>query len=409
MIVHMAKKRGGKKKFFVPLGILLLAGGYTAWALTQPLLSIQPKLSLQSTSVAASQVAIDWPSYGQAAVGAPGYGILATHGEQKPVATASTAKVMTALAVLRQRPLHVGEQGPDIVITQADVDNYHDFVAGDGSVVGVALGEHITEYQALQALLLPSANNMAVTLARWAFGSVDAYNTYANAYAKELGLDSMHITDPSGYDLKTVSSARDMTILGTLAMLNPVFAEIVAQPSAKIPIEGTITNYNGMLGKNGNIGIKTGNNDGDKGAFLFASKQRVGDQDITIVGTIMDGPDLYSALKDSDPLATSTAKGFALTTFMSKGQKIGSYVIPDQGTVDAIASADLIFPTWKGMTYTGEAQLTPLSGQTSANTTVGTYTVRNTSSNATSTVPIKLRTSTRNPSVLWRLQHPLGN
>ena len=45
---------------------------------------------------------------------------------------------MTALAVLRQRPLHIGEQGPDIVITQADVDTYHNFVAGDGSVVGVA-------------------------------------------------------------------------------------------------------------------------------------------------------------------------------------------------------------------------------------------------------------------------------
>jgi D-alanyl-D-alanine carboxypeptidase (penicillin-binding protein 5/6) len=44
----------------------------------------------------------------------------------------------------------------------------------------VQLGEELSEYQALQALLLPSANNIAETLARWAFGSIDAYNAYAN-------------------------------------------------------------------------------------------------------------------------------------------------------------------------------------------------------------------------------------
>lgn len=409
MIVHMAKKRSGKKRFLMPLGIILLAGGYTAWALTQPLLSIQPTITYTKPVQKATDVALQWPEYGQAAIGVAGYGVLATHGDQKAIPTASIAKVMTAVAVLRQRPLRIGEQGPDIVITQADVDSYHNFVAGDGSVVGVALGEHITEYQALQALLLPSANNMAVTLARWAFGSIDAYNSYVNSYARELGLDSVHITDPSGYDVRTVASAHDLTLLGTLAMVNPVFAEIVAQPNAKVPVQGTIYNYNFMLGKSGNIGIKTGNNDGDQGAFLFANKQQIDGQDVVLVGTIMDGPNLTTVLRDSSPLTQSAAKGFQVTTFITKGQRVGTYTIPGQGKVDALAADDLSFPTWNGLSFMGFATLNPLRSATSSNVPVGSYTATNLSSKVESTVPIKLSATTHNPGILWRLTHPLGD
>ncbi|MGH7240801.1 MAG: hypothetical protein ACREGB_00715, partial [Candidatus Saccharimonadales bacterium] len=296
----------------------------------------------------------------------------------------------------------------DIIITQADVDTYHSFVASDGSVVGIALGEHISEYQALQALLLPSANNMAVTLARWAFGSTDAYNAYANAYAKQLGLTSINITDPSGYDVKTVASSHDLTLLGTLAMLNPVFAEIVAQPSATIPVEGTITNYNFMLGENGNVGIKTGNNDGDLGAFLFASTQQIGDQTVTLVGTIMGGPDLVTVLRNSGTLTSSALAGLKDTTFVKAGQKLGTYAIPGQGSVDAIATDSLNFPTWGSMSYTSNVSLSPIKN-TSATAQVGTFTVTNTTTHVSSNVPIHLASATHQPSLKWKLLHPFGN
>lgn len=407
--MHMAKKRGGKKKRIVPFGAIVLAAGYATWAITQPLLDIKAQVSYSPPSKPATAVALEWPEYGEAAIGAPGYGVLASHGPQKALPTASLAKVMTALAVLRQRPLAVGEQGPDIIITQADVDSYHNFVAGDGSVVGVALGEHISEYQALQAMLLPSSNNMAVTLARWAFGSVEAYTKYANSFAKQQGLDSIHITDPSGYDPATVASARDLTLLGSLAMLNPVFAEIVAQPDAKIPVQGTVNNYNFMLGKDGNIGIKTGNNDGNNGAFLFASKQQVAGQEMILVGTIMGGPDLTTALKDSGPLTLSTLKGFSATTFVKTGQKVGSYQVPGQASVDAVAAADLIFPTWNGVDFHSSTTLRPLKGPTVAGTPVGTVRVQNMTTNATSSVPVILASPAHQPTLLWRLSHPLGH
>jgi D-alanyl-D-alanine carboxypeptidase (penicillin-binding protein 5/6) len=216
------------------------------------------------------------------------------------------------------------------------------------------------------------------------------------------------MTDPSGYEVSTVASAKDLTQFGTLAMTNPVFAEIVAQPSATIPVQGTIYNYNFQLGENGNVGIKTGNNDGDKGAFLFANKQTVNGQEVTVVGTIMDGPDLQTVLKDSAPLAGSTLAGISNTTFIKAGEKVGSYTVPGQGSVDAVAATDLSFLTWNGNSYTGFVSLDPLTGPVDAGGKVGSFTVANTATHSTSSVPIKLASATQRPSLTWRLSHPFG-
>ncbi|MGH7241749.1 MAG: D-alanyl-D-alanine carboxypeptidase, partial [Candidatus Saccharimonadales bacterium] len=113
----MAKKSGGKKRLLVPLGLVLVAAGYVTLALTQPLLSIVGKTTFIPALTKAEPISLAWPAYGEASIGIAGYGVLATNGDQKPLSTASIAKVMTALAVLRQRPLHIGEQGPDIIIT----------------------------------------------------------------------------------------------------------------------------------------------------------------------------------------------------------------------------------------------------------------------------------------------------
>ena len=54
------------------------------------------------------------------------------------------------------------------------------------SVVPIAAGEQLTERQALQALLLPSANNIAAVLARWDAGSTDGFVARMNATARSL-------------------------------------------------------------------------------------------------------------------------------------------------------------------------------------------------------------------------------
>ena len=72
---------------------------------------------------------------------------------------------MTAYLTLREHPLAAGEQGFVMRITHKDVEEEEQRVALDESTLSVKAGERITERQALEALLLPSANNIAALFA----------------------------------------------------------------------------------------------------------------------------------------------------------------------------------------------------------------------------------------------------
>lgn len=386
---------------------LLLATGlttiYITYALTQPISALQPTVSYHF-SQQPRPVSLLWPSYGAGAVGAIGYGVLETHGSGTPLPTASTVKVLTALAVLRQKPLNPGEAGPMITITQADMDSYHSFVARDGSVVAIEAGEELSEYDALEALLLPSANNIAVTLARWAFGSVSDYNTYANNYARELGMTQTTVTDPSGFDPTTLSTPQDLVILGEAAMANPVIAEIVAKPTAEIPVQGMIRNINFLLGQDGIVGLKTGNNDQDPGAFLFASKQTVGDQTVTIIGAIMDGPDLWTAMNDSVLLLRSTIPGFTTVT-INQQMAAATYTAPWHSSSTAVPTKAESVVLWRNAPATATVSLSPLRASSKAGTPVGSISIIS-QGHTLASVPLVLAQSFPAPPLTWRLSHP---
>ena len=403
MISVMKRRHTTLKRTLLLVLVMLLCVSYTGYALTQPLAALSPTLDF-AYSRQAQKVSLHWPSYGEAAIGATGYGVLATHGPDKPLATASVAKIMTALCVLHQKPMVLGETGPVITLSKADVDSYNKYVAMDGSVVRVEVGEQLTEYEALEALLLPSANNIADTLARWAFGSVDAYNIYANGYAVTLGMTATTITDPSGFLPTTTSSPEDLVILGENALADPVVAQIVAMPQAAIPVQGPIRNVNVLLGAAGIVGIKTGNNDQDLGCFLFASKQKVGNHEITIVGVIMDGPALGTAMWDALPLIKSAAKSFSVVTVAKAGEVVGSYTIPWQQPVQAVAQRDLSFVAWNGTPVSANLDLETEQVPGITGKYVGTV---HASADTNYTVPVILQQPITRPNIFWRLAHPL--
>ena len=62
-----------------------------------------------------------WPAYGQAAFVQRGQSRVKAGPNQHAAAIASVAKVMTAYLVLRDHPLRLGEDGPTITLTDADV------------------------------------------------------------------------------------------------------------------------------------------------------------------------------------------------------------------------------------------------------------------------------------------------
>jgi D-alanyl-D-alanine carboxypeptidase (penicillin-binding protein 5/6) len=156
--------------------------------------------------------------------------------------------------------------------------------------VSITAGERLTERQALQALLLPSANNIAAVLARWDAGSEARFVARMNATARSLGMARTRYTDPSGYDDGTVSTAADQVRIVDRAMRLPVFAGIVATPAAALPVTGIVDNTNTLLGHNGFVGVKTGSTAAAGGCFAFRAVRLIGGRRTTITGVVLGQP-----------------------------------------------------------------------------------------------------------------------
>ncbi len=249
-----------------------------------------------------------WPSEGQAAVAVEGLGTLGTSGGETPVPIASLAKVMTAYLVLRDDPLEPGEEGFEIEIGTADVEDLHRRIELNQSVVAVEVGEVLSERQALEALLLPSANNVAALLAIHEAGSVEAFVGEMNEAAAELGMQNSDYTDPSGFEDSTVSTASDQLRLGRAAMADPTFAEIVAMPSTVLPVAGEVANFNELVGHEGYVGIKTGSDQAAGGCLLFAKRIDVDGRTLTVLGAVLgqrEGDFIQAALASANSLAAS--------------------------------------------------------------------------------------------------------
>jgi len=231
-----------------------------------------------------------WPADGQAAFVLTGQARPHAGPNQHAAPIASLAKVMTAYLVLRDHPLRLGQEGPTITLTGADVFDTQRRRGQDESVVSVAAGEQLTELQALQALLLPSANNIAAVLARWDAGSLDRFVARMNAAARSLGMTHTRYTDPSGYDDATVSSAADQLRIVDRAMRNAVFASLVATPTATLPVAGTVRNTDTLLGHDGFVGVKTGSDAAAGGCFAFRVVRRIDGKRTTITGVVLGQP-----------------------------------------------------------------------------------------------------------------------
>jgi D-alanyl-D-alanine carboxypeptidase (penicillin-binding protein 5/6) len=157
-------------------------------------------------------------------------------------------------------------------------------------VVSIAAGEKLTERQALQALLLPSANNIAAVLAQWDAGSASRFVARMNAAARSLGMTHTRYTDPSGYDDTTVSTAADQILIADRAMRVPAFASIVSRRSAMLPVAGAVRNTDALLGHDGFVGVKTGSDDAAGGCFVFRANRRIDGRWTTITGVVLGQP-----------------------------------------------------------------------------------------------------------------------
>ncbi len=412
---HKVPPRAGllRRRWIVPVAavalVLLLLGALATVQLTRALPDPVLRLGVPAvTTLPGTPVSLPWPDQGQAYLDVDGIGSPGSSGGSKAVPIGSVAKVMTAYLVLTHHPLTADQDGPTITITDADVADYHSRMATQQSQVAVASGEQLTERDALEALLLPSANNIAAVLARWDAGSQDAFITAMNATATTLHLTGTHYTDPSGFDPATVSTAADQVTLAEHAMTLPAFAAIVAMDTATIPVAGTVHNYNPLLGSHGVIGIKTGSTDEAGGNIVFAARSTVAGHPITVYGAVLgqpgDGTDeqlnntagVITGLLDTIPTLVRAV------TVVPAGTGLGTLRTAWRQTIPVRTTAAVQQLGWPGLAVStavtpGRPGPTVHKGQQ-----IGTLTVT-TGTAAPARVPVAASTTPHHPTTWWRL------
>jgi D-alanyl-D-alanine carboxypeptidase (penicillin-binding protein 5/6) len=389
---------GPRAILFIGLAVVILAAGLYQYI--RPLPGITP-IGQTPATPKTTAIQLPWPADGQAALGADGYGVLETHGGSAPRPIASIAKVITALAVLQKKPLASGAQGPIVTLQQSDADLFDYYYTRDGSVAKVSAGEQITEYQLLQAMLIPSANNIADSLAGWAFGSIPAYVTYANRMVEDMGLIHTTVGNSNGFDDTTVSTAEDLVKLGLEAIKNPVIADIVDQKSAIVPVAGQINNVNWLLGGDGVNGIKTGNTDKAGGCYLFAAKRQIAGRPMTIVGAVLGSDSLLGAMTTGRHLLVAADDGFEKLTVIHKDQILGSYHAPWGAVSQLKAGKNLSALVWKGKDIEISSDLEPAAAPAPAAAAIGSVHVS--SGGQSVSTPLYLSQPLTGPSWRWRL------
>lgn len=404
LIIMKTRVRRRKKKYFI-FGLALVA--YAGWILLKPLPQLQPDKSSIILSAKTPASSLVWPA-SQSAVSIVGTDILETNITPNPVPNASTSKMITALMVLKAKPLQLNQQGPVITLTDKDVAIYKDYVARDGSVVPILAGEQISQYQALQTVMLPSANNIADSLAIWAYGSLAKYAKAANAYLKQQGINDTNVgADASGLAANSTSTSADLARIGALAMQNPVLAEIVGQSTATgIPVVGTIKNVNDLIGINNIIGIKTGSSVEAGGAYVSAAQTKVNEKTVVITTAVLSAPSRFIAMKDTLPLTKSAQANFTPVTVAKQGQIIGKYILPWGGSVDAVATKELSISAWNGTLVKAPAVLEQVPASSEQGGQAGHIILKKSAINDKKTVSVILKSTPTQPSAWWRLTHP---
>jgi serine-type D-Ala-D-Ala carboxypeptidase (penicillin-binding protein 5/6) len=333
------------------LAVLLLAViAAAAWNYLRPIPAVAASGSVPASEVIAGTLpAIPWPVRGSAAIGVQSLGLIASSGNEQAIPAASVTKVMTALVILEDKPLKVNETGPTITLTDADLQLYQADVANKESVALVQSGEQITELEALQGMLIPSANNLAETLARWDAGSIDAFVAKMNARALSLHLSHTKFADTSGANPGSVSTPSDLVALGVEAMKQEVFAQVVGMGSAELPVAGTVFNVDRVLGQSGIIGMKTGSGLNSGANFLFAAKISVDGVPITFYGCVMGQATLDDTFAAAKKLIGAMQAGLHVRHVIARNQTIATYITPWGAQSDLVSSVDVNLVEWPGM------------------------------------------------------------
>ena len=231
--------------------------------------------------------------------------------QRRPMA--STTKLMTALVSIERSDLD-------------DVLSATDYAAAPvESQIGLRPGERMNVRDLLRALLLPSANDAAATLAVGTLGTREAFVEEMNRRAAALGLRDTSYSNPVGLDeTGNFSSARDLATLAIRLRRNEFFRRTVDLPRALLRSgarKRTVVNRNALVRSYGFVdGVKTGHTR-RAGYVLIGSATRRG---VSVVSVVMGDPSERARNEDSLALLRYGLRSYEAKTILPQGRVLGS-------------------------------------------------------------------------------------
>lgn len=263
---------------------------------------------------------------------------------------ASTTKMLTCLLALEKLDLQT-------VIT-ADAE-----AAGTGgNTIKLKEGESMDLLNMLHGMMIPSANDASVAIAKAVTGSVESFASMMNARARELGCKESNFVNPSGiHDELHYSSARDLALIALECMKNETFRQIVAKYEYTLPateksgerelkstnflLNDTEDNHRIYVGNDlryckyeGTIGVKTGYTS-KAGGCLVAACERNGTKLLSVVL----GSSGMGRFADSIKVLDWGFENYRTITVLSGGYSFGNIKVirGEFNKVEAVLLADI--------------------------------------------------------------------
>lgn len=253
---------------------------------------------------------------------------------------ASTTKIMTALLVLEHCKLD------DIVTVGKKPSSFI-----DGNKIYIFEGEEISVNELLHALLIASANDVAIALAEHVAGSEEAFAELMNKKAAELGCTNTHFVNPHGlHDPDHYTTANDLYLIAKEAMKYDAFREIISTISYKIPptnkqplYRPLYTNNNLLISRkyhvDGANGMKVGYT--DEAGHSFVGSAYRGDTKLIVVLLHDKKPGMW---EDASGLFNYGFDNFKTEKKVSSGELIQSLSVADTDiSVPLVSASDLYY------------------------------------------------------------------
>lgn len=239
---------------------------------------------------------------------------------------ASTTKLLTSLifAENKKKSDLIAYTNNSANLTETSLNG---FISG-----GVKAGDTISADDVMKAVMIFSANDASVMMAESVAGSVDAFSNMMNEKAKELGATHSNFINPNGLEINStthnVTTAYDLALIATEAFKYDWIKDVMAEKSTSVSVDGTtilIDTRNKILGKDGNVGGKTGTED-QAGHCFVGYFQKDGRNLVTVVLGSEYGVDGTNVFNDTLSIANYgyTAKE---SLYKEAGSEVGTVTL----------------------------------------------------------------------------------